>query len=268
MLLVAAGDAHGRLDRLYADVLAFERELGRTFAHVLHVGDLGVWPDPARVDRATREHDGAGDFAAWQQEQRAAPRPTTFIQGNHEDFLWLAGREGTEVLPGLRYLANGMTISTCDIAVPQACELAKLRVGGVGGCFGPSAYCRPPRALTGGARRHYASAELELLCASGPLDVVLFHDAPKGIEFVKRMRSGDERRYVSQAEGLSEALGRIQPKVCFFGHHHARLDALIEGVRCVGLNAVGYPGSLVAFEVDQSGAALLGEWPRRKEKES
>lgn len=78
MLLVAGGDAHGRLDRLYADVLAFERELGRTFAHVLHVGDFGVWPDPTRVDRATREHDGAGDFARWLAEGRAAPRPTTF----------------------------------------------------------------------------------------------------------------------------------------------------------------------------------------------
>jgi hypothetical protein len=54
MLCVAAGDVHGRLDRLYEDVHAFERVLGRTFAHVLQVGDFGVWPDPARVDRSTR----------------------------------------------------------------------------------------------------------------------------------------------------------------------------------------------------------------------
>ena len=104
MLLVAAGDVHGRLDRLYADVLAFERELGRSFAHVLQVGDFGVWPDPARVDRATRDHDGAGDFPAWFAAQRPVPRLTTFLHGNHEDFAWL--KERTEVLPGLRFLRN------------------------------------------------------------------------------------------------------------------------------------------------------------------
>ena len=75
------------------------------------------------------------------------------------------------------------------------------------------------------------------------------------------MRDGGERRYASQAEGLSEALGRIRPKLCFFGHHHARVDTVIEGVRCVGLNAVGYPGSLVAFEADGAAVEVIGEFP-------
>ena len=259
MLLVAAGDAHGRLDRLYADVLAFERKLGRTFAHVLHVGDLGVWPDPTRLDKATREHDGAGDFPTWLAERRAAPRPTTFIQGNHEDFAWLVGREDGEILPGLRYLANGSAFSLSDAASSQACKAAVVRIGGVGGCFGPSSFERPSRALRGGgARRHYAREELERLCSAAPLDVVLFHDAPKGIEFVKRMASGAERRYVSQAEGLSEVLSRVRPKLCFFGHHHTSVDVFVEGVRCIGLNAVGYPGNLVAFDLE---AGTLARWP-------
>lgn len=258
MLLVAAGDAHGRLDRLYDDVLAFERALGRSFEHVLHVGDLGVWPDPARLDRATREHDGAGDFPRWLAEQRAVPRPTTFIQGNHEDFSWLAGREGAEILPGLQYLANGGAFALRELAISQVCKPAGVRIGGVGGCFGPSSFGRSSRELRGGgARRHYAREELDRLCSAAPLDVVLFHDAPKGIEFVKRMASGAERRYVSQAEGLSEVLRCVQPKLCFFGHHHASVDVLVEGVRCIGLNAVGYPGNLVAFDLE----GTLARWP-------
>jgi hypothetical protein len=74
------------MDRLFEDVLAFEKSLGLRFDWVLHVGDFGVWPDPERVDRATRDHDSAGDFPRWFAEKRAPPRRTVFIKGNHEDF--------------------------------------------------------------------------------------------------------------------------------------------------------------------------------------
>jgi predicted nucleotidyltransferase len=43
------------MNRLYDDVLAFEASLGVRFDYVLHVGDFGVWPDPNRVDKATRK---------------------------------------------------------------------------------------------------------------------------------------------------------------------------------------------------------------------
>lgn len=62
MILCATGDIHGSLDRLYEDVATFEASLFVRFDVLLHVGDFGVWPDPDRVDKATREHDGAGDF--------------------------------------------------------------------------------------------------------------------------------------------------------------------------------------------------------------
>jgi hypothetical protein len=42
MLICAAGDIHGAMDRLYHDVLAFEASLGIRFDYVLHVGDFGV----------------------------------------------------------------------------------------------------------------------------------------------------------------------------------------------------------------------------------
>ena len=46
MLICAAGDIHGAMDRLYHDVLEFEASLGVRFDYVLHVGDFGIWPDP------------------------------------------------------------------------------------------------------------------------------------------------------------------------------------------------------------------------------
>jgi predicted phosphodiesterase len=156
VILCAAGDIHGGLDRMYAGVLAFEAALGVRVDWVLHVGDFGVWPDPTRVDGATRRHEGAGDFPTWFAERRAAPRPTVFIKGNHEDFVWLDAQPSSD-----------------------------------------------------------------------------------------------------------ELLARTRPRVCFFGHHHTRVDAEIAGVPCVGLNKGHYPGCLVAFEMKPGERAwrVLGEWP-------
>lgn len=253
MILCAAGDIHGGLDRMYAGVLAFEAALGVRVDWVLHVGDFGVWPDPTRVDGATRRHEGAGDFPTWFAERRAAPRPTVFIKGNHEDFVWLDAQPSSEVLPGLHYLRNG---GVHELVVGEEV----VRVGGVGGCFGPSNFGRRASTLQGYAKRHYTRDEIEALSEASNLDIVLTHDAPAGVRF-DRHRRGEG--FVSEAAGLDELLARTRPRVCFFGHHHTRVDAEIAGVPCVGLNKGHYPGCLVAFEMKprERQWRVLGEWP-------
>ncbi len=173
-MLCAAGDAHGRLDRMYGKIATFEAVLGTEFAWVLHVGDFGIWPDPARVDRATQRHGGAGDFPHWWAERRRAPTPTLFIKGNHEDFVWLEERPDTEILENLFYLRNGERFVVRD-------GEQEIVVGGIGGCYGPSDIDRPSDALEGRAKRHYTRDEIERLAAGGPVDVLLLHDAPKGV---------------------------------------------------------------------------------------
>lgn len=245
LIICAAGDSHGALDRLYADVLAFEAALGMPFDHVLHVGDFGVWPDPARVDRATRKHDGDGDFASWLTDSKAVPRPTSFIKGNHEDFGWLEPRRGQEVLPGLRYLGNGDVV-----------DLGAIRVAGVGGCYAARIYDLPAARLEGGQRAHFTRNELERLRGVRDVDVLLLHDAPAGIEIVHSRRS-----YVTDAAGLRELVAEMRPRLCFFGHHHARVRTEVSGVPCIGLNYIGRPGHLVAVQFDQAGWRVLGEYP-------
>jgi len=122
--------------------------------------DLGVWPDPARVDGATKRHDGAGDFPAWIAERRAAPRPTVFIKGNHEDFVWLDAQPSSEVLPGLHYLRNGHVHEL--VAGDEV-----MRVGGVGGCFGPSNFERRSSTLQGYAMLRRA---VHLSAVAAPAD--------------------------------------------------------------------------------------------------
>ncbi len=252
MFICAAGDIHGAIGRLYDDVLAFETSLGVRFDWVLHVGDFGIWPDPQRIDRAARDHDGAGDFSEWLAAARPAPRRTIFIKGNHEDFEWLDAQKVAEVLPGLTYLRNG-----CKIDLEGA-RRERVCVGGIGGCYGPSDYARRSATLQGYARRHYTRDEVDRLAGTQRLDIVLTHDAPAGVRFQRPRHDGG---YVSQAAGLDGLLARARPRVCFFGHHHARIDADVSGVRCIGLNKVGCPGNLVAIEFDSQGRewSLLGE---------
>lgn len=246
MIVCAAGDIHGAIDQLYADVEAFELALGVAFAWVLQVGDFGVWPDPERVDAATRKHGGAGDFPRWYAERRPVPRPTLFIKGNHEDVAWLAERGGPEVLPGLWHLKGGRAMRLAP---------SQLRVGGVGGCYAESEYGKRSAALKGAAKRHYTRDEIDALSEQGPVDILLFHDAPAGISFGNK---------VSGAEGLDLAVARRRPRLVLFGHHHRRVDAAVAGVRCIGLNRGGQPGALVALSIEegQGEVRVLGEWPR------
>ena len=256
MLLCAAGDSHGAIDRLYSDVLTFEESLGVRFDYIVHVGDFGVWPDPDRIDKATRRHEGAGDFPAWYAQKRSVPRPTIFIKGNHEDFVWLDAHPTGEILKGLRYIKNGNRI-------PLVTEEGAIQVGAIGGCFGASDYERSSSSLQGYARRHYTRDEIERLCGPGQLDILLLHEAPAGVQFTRRLQSGLTSHSVSDAQGLIEALERTRPRICLFGHLHYRLRTVIAGIDCIGLNIAGRPGQLVGLDipVGRRGWSVLGEWP-------
>lgn len=159
----------------------------------------------------------------------------------------------TEVAPDLIYLRNGCRIDLASVSG------GRIRVGGIGGCYGPSDYSRESKGLQGYAKRHYTYDEVDKLGRTGPLDILLTHDAPKGIRFRHRRR---EAGYVSEAAGLDVLLGRVQPLVCFFGHHHARVDAEVAGVRCIGLNKIAGFESL--SPPDQALMhAMLGSRPLR-----
>ncbi len=161
------------------------------------------------------------------------------------------------MLPGLTYLRNGGTV---DIHGQDA---SALRVGGIGGCYGPSDYRRRSDRLQGYAKRHYTSDEIERLADVDGVDIVLTHDAPAGVSF-ERHRQG--AGYTSEAAGLDELLARLRPRVCFFGHHHTRIDAEVSGVRCIGLNKVARPGNLVAIDIEpgKRDFSLLGEYTAMK----
>lgn len=232
--IVAVGDVHGRLTELYERVGLVEAVCGPVDT-VIQVGDLGVFPNEDRADAATVRHGGVGEFPIWLAEKRRVPWPTVFVKGNHEDFDFLASRQDGLCLDGLFWLRNGSTMTIRTQAGDQS-----VQVGGLGGCWAPSKYRVPVRGLNGKARAYYVAEEVERL-AKSRADILVFHDAPAGIDF---------DRYTSQAGGLGELVDQVRPRVVLFGHHHQSRTGCRSGVPYFGLNLLGRPGDVAVIEVN------------------
>jgi hypothetical protein len=253
MLFCVAGDVHGELDRLYREVEAFERSIGTPFQGILQVGDLGIWPDAEKVDKATRKHGNAGDFPRWWAEKKEAPVSTLFIKGNHEDHEFLTRQACIDrtILPGLTYLPNGVVIDLEG-------EEGLLRVAGLGGCHSN----RDAKQLWPGQHspRHYSGAEVRDLLdyAEDHVDVLLMHDAPHVVSVGMRDGGGS-----SLASSLTLLVQKLRPRIAFFGHHHQQTGTVIDGIPCVGLNIIGQKGHMVAWEssIPNARDGLLAGWP-------
>src|SRR3954451_24539756 len=98
------GDLHGRILPAFRLASAWAREHATPLAGVLQVGDLGFFPDPSRLDKATKRHAekdplelGASDIAERTRiadgvfDDPDAPPALWFTAGNHEDYEILAG---------------------------------------------------------------------------------------------------------------------------------------------------------------------------------
>src|SRR5215212_10759108 len=94
------GDLHGRILPAFKLAVAWQREHGTAVAGLLQVGDLGYFPDPQRLDKATLRHArddplelGSQLVAEPSREAdeiffgpESPPEGLWFTAGNHEDF--------------------------------------------------------------------------------------------------------------------------------------------------------------------------------------
>lgn len=205
MILFFAGDCFGEIRRMYDAVLDLEASLGVQADWVLQVGNLGVWPDPKRADRATKR-GGAGDFASLYLSDSPAPRPTVFISGKHDDHRWMNERYQLcqmELCPNLSWLVNGYQTTIGR-------DEEKLRVLGLGKVFSPSSYTNSKRGNPSKRFSHYTLNEVQRACAQGPVDLMITHEAPHGAKL---------GRYMSEAEGIAKVCFATRPKLLVHGHY-------------------------------------------------
>jgi hypothetical protein len=211
------GDLHGKILPAFRLVAAWSAAHRTPVAGLLQVGDLGYFPDPSRIDKATLRHAEKdplelGTFDVVHPnpladtvfaEPHAAPG-LWFTAGNHEDFAALeqlaaaSGRQvdfAVDAYDRVRGIKDGRVL-----AFPGG-----PRVGAVWGVDrgGPNARQNLP------PRGYIAEKAVDwLLHESGGCDVLLTHDAPR-----------DAVREGYGSELLRTLVELARPAFAFFGHY-------------------------------------------------
>ncbi len=169
MNILLAGPVEGYLDALF--------DFAKTSqAHwTVCAGDFGIWPDPERMDRASRSH-AALDFSKRYvgADARVIETSVLTIAGVHDDNRWLANRQSannTEILSNVHWLAQGYRTAIGFEGPP-------CRVTGLGRAYSEATYNEQ---YSKRSHRHYTRHDVERACSSGPTDLLVVYehlDAP------------------------------------------------------------------------------------------
>jgi len=210
------GDLHGRILPAFRLAAVWAREHGARLAGILQVGDLGWFPDPRRLDKATKRHAerdplelGAMLVAQPSKEadtvfadEHASPT-LWFTAGNHEDFedlqRWEGGAGGHADSFAVDHYGRVHGIRDGRVAgLP-----GKLRVAALWGVDDQAPRARqklPPRA-------RIAERCATQLCARR-FDILLSHDCPRDAVIPD-----------AGSTAISALLSLAQPAFAFFGHY-------------------------------------------------
>ena len=216
MLIGFVGDVHGQVFHALAALATLQGRLGRRLDLLIQVGDIGAYPDAARMDEASKRYLEAdpsqGDFGRLlRAEGELAARlrslrerfssPLHFIRGNHEDYSWLRGlpvdASGTAAVDPfdlLRYVPDGTALRFADTRVAF---LGGEESGGSveDGEIDPDAYGRL----------------MDL--GPGEVDLLVTHDAPYGLS----------TGYHGQTQGskaITALMDHLRPRFHVAGHYH------------------------------------------------
>ncbi len=216
MLIGFVGDVHGRVFHALAALATWQAVTGKRFDLLVQVGDMGAYPEPARMDAATLRYLQAdpaeADFSRLLRAdgQRAEhlrrlrehfAGPIHFIRGNHEDFAWLqqlpvdvtTGTARVDPFDLLRYVPDGTTLRFDDL--PIAFLGGEETDAADAGAIDPGAY----RAL--------------MDRGAGTIDVLVTHDAPYGLSV----------GYHGQTQGsrlITRLVEHVEPRFHVAGHYH------------------------------------------------
>lgn len=210
------GDLHGRILPAFRLAMVWLRERGETLDGILQVGDLGYFPNPGKLDKATRRH-AEGDSLELGAQLVAEPSPEAdkvfsdateatvlwFTAGNHEDF------------DELEHWQSGADSQAASFAVDAYSRVRCLRDGRVEtirGSLRVAALWRidtqAPRArrkIEPAARINPRSAAH---LAATTFDVLLTHESPR-----------DAVLAGAGSEDISTLIHLAQPSFAFFGHY-------------------------------------------------
>eukprot|EP00741_Cyanophora_paradoxa_P005155 tig00000863_g4997.t1 len=233
MLIAVEGCAHGDLERIYASIEHIERTQSVKIDLLLCCGDFQAVrnEDDLTCLACPAKYRSMNSFYKYYSGELRAPVPTIFIGGNHEasNHMWELYYGGW-VCPNIYFLGYAGVV-----------RFGGLRIAGLSGIFKENHYRlghfeRAPYG-EGEMRSAYHVRELEvfrLKQLTGPVDVFLSHDWPRGIAhfgdtagLLRRkpfLRSEVEDGSLGSAPA-TELLQALQPRWWFSAHLHVKFAA-------------------------------------------
>ena len=147
------------------------------------------------------------------------PVPTYFIGGNNEDF---------DVIDALRAGEDpeGATVRNATLLASTVTDVGGLRVAGLSGNYAPTKYDESRADLEGERRRHFVREDVERLKQVEDVDVLLTHEAPRGLIYYG---------YDAGCERIDELLDALEPDLCLVGHHERHAEVEYGDTRVVSL---------------------------------
>ncbi|HEY3186115.1 MAG TPA: metallophosphoesterase [Solirubrobacteraceae bacterium] len=214
MLVGFLGDVHGQVFHALAVVATCQARLGRRFDLVVQVGDLGAYPEPARMDEASRRYlvadPSQADFGrllratgrraeSLRRLRAQLAAPLHFLRGNHDDVAWLAtlrrdeasGTAPVDRFDLFRYVPDGAVL-----------DVGSWRLGFLGGAE-----------EEGGTAAGIDPAAVEALASrgAGAFEVLVTHDAPYGAAV-------GFHGQIQGARAVTRVLDAVQPAFHVAGH--------------------------------------------------
>lgn len=214
MLIAIFGDVHGNLPGVDDLTGRWEASRRRTIDAVFLAGDVGLFPDPRQVDRATRNHGDKDETnflaAKYVSGEFEMSHQVYFCRGNHEDhpFLRMHANQAVDPKGKLVYWAGGDIHQLGDGG-------NRVRVLTIGGIH-PSSWVDPftdPKGRRTPPERYFDTKELRAVESihPGAVDVLLTHDGPVGMSHSRKPDAG--------SPFLLQLVEQIQPRFHFFGHY-------------------------------------------------
>jgi hypothetical protein len=240
------GDLHGRILPAFRLAMRWEREHGARLDGLLQVGDLGYFPDIARLDKATARQAAddpleLGTCLVVEPNREAdevfhgecGPPPTLwFTAGNHEDFAALAERERGGERRGASFAVDAYGFVRCLRDGRVETLPGPVRVAALWGIDDQAPNTRRKTPERGRIRESSITA-----LAGSAFDVLISHDGPR-----------DAVLAGSGSEGLDVLIDLARPAFAFFGHYGSRYG------RVVAMTGETQVYQLAGFEMRRDGS--------------
>ena len=234
------GCCHGELDRIYDRLMRHQETTGKKIDLLLCCGDFQSLRNSADFHSMAVPHKyrALGSFYRYYSGEMCAPIPTVFIGGNHEASQYLSELPyGGWVAPNIYYMGYTGVI-----------RFNNLRIGGISGIYASHDYTKgrfeepPYDRSTLRSVYHVRNVDVyRMKCLAtnkeqSPLDVMLSHDWPQGIEQhgktkelirMKPFFRNEIDRNDLGSPANKELLDALQPRWWFAAHLHVKFRATV-----------------------------------------